>query len=172
MVSPAAKRSVVEHVKTDFAVSERRACELAGQHRSTHRRPSTKKEIPGLCARLLEHAAERPRFGYRRITTLLRRDGFHVNHKRVYRMYRERNLMVRRKRRRRASQAPRMTLPQAADLNDCWSMDFLSDALADGRTVRVFTCVDDFSRRCVALECDVAMPAERVTRMLDHAIEQ
>jgi putative transposase len=172
VVSPAIKRAAVERVQAEHGLSERRACELAGQHRSTQRRQSVKREIPGLAARLLEHAHERPRFGYKRITTLLRCDGFHVNHKRVYRMYRERNLMVRRKRRRRASQAPRTTLPHAADLNDCWSMDFLSDSLVDGRPVRVFTCVDDFSRRCVALECDVAMPAERVTRMLDHAIGQ
>ena len=83
MVSPAIKRAAVEHVQTEHGLSERRACELAGQHRSTQRRASTKKSIPGLEARLLEHAHERPRFGYKRITTLLPRDGFRVNHKRV-----------------------------------------------------------------------------------------
>ena len=95
-MSPAIKRAAVERVQAEHGLSERRACELAGQHRSTQRRQSVKREIPGLAARLLEHAHERPRFGYKRITTLLRCDGFHVNHKRVYRMYRERNLMVRR----------------------------------------------------------------------------
>ena len=87
MVSPAAKRAAVEHVQAGLGLSERRACDLAGQHRSTQRRQSTKHEIPGLEVRLLEHASERPRFGYKRLTTLLCRDGFHVNHKRIYRMY-------------------------------------------------------------------------------------
>ncbi len=121
--------------------------------------------------RLLEHAAERPRFGYRRLTILVRRDGFIVNHKRIYRIYKEHNLTVKRRRRNRASQAPREAFPAATQLNDCWSMDFLTDSLNDGRSMRVFAALDDFSRRSVALEFDVAMPAERVTRMLDEAIE-
>ncbi|MCR9248761.1 MAG: IS3 family transposase [bacterium] len=104
-------------------------------------------------------------------TILLRRDGFLVNHKRVYRLYRELGLAVRRKSRKRASQAPRATQPRSDQLNDCWSMDFLSDALTDGRTMRVFAAADDHSRRCVALDFDVALPAERVTRILDQAIE-
>ena len=169
-MSPAAKRTVVQHLREDFVLSERRACALAGQHRSTERHRSRKREIPGLESRLLEHAAERPRFGYKRLTTLLRRDGFAVNHKRIYRMYRELRLTVRRKRRNRASQAPRAALPTSESLNDCWSMDFLSDALFDGRTLRVFAAIDDFSRRCVAMEFDVALPADRVTRVLDEAI--
>ena len=152
-------------------MSERRACRLAGQHRSTNRHKSRKQQIPGLEERLLEHAAERPRFGYKRLTMLLRRDGFRVNHKRIYRMYRERGLTVRRKRRNRASQAPRAALPAAASVNDCWSMDFLSDALEDRRALRVFAAIDDFSRRGVAIEFGVALPAERVTRILDRAIE-
>lgn len=171
MVSPAAKRAVVEHFQQDFKVSERRACALMGQHRSTQRHVSRKREIAGLEERLLEHAAERPRFGYKRLTVLLRREGFRVNHKRIYRMYRERELAVRRKRRKRASQAPREALPAAAAINDCWSMDFLSDALVDCRAMRVFAAVDDFSRRCVAMEFDVALPADRITRVLDQAIE-
>ena len=127
--------------------------------------------IPGLEERLLEQAAERPRFGYKRLTMLLRRDGFRVNHKRTYRMYRERGLTVRRKRRNRASQAPRAALPAAASVNDCWSMDFHSDALEDRSALRVSAAIDDFSRRGVAIEFDVALPAERVTRILDRAIE-
>ena len=170
-MSPAAKRAAVEHIREDHELSERRACLLAGQHRSTQRHRSSKQEVAGLEAQLLEHASERPRFGYKRLTTLLRRDGFNVNHKRVYRMYKEHGLTVRRKRRNRASQAPRAALPAAARVNDCWSMDFLSDALVDGRALRVFAAVDDFSRRSVAMEFDVALPAERVTRILDQAIE-
>lgn len=171
MVSPAARRDVVEHFRSDFELSERRACELAGQHRSTQRRRSTKKEIPGLEEGLLRHASDRPRFGYKRITTLLRRDGFLVNHKRVYRIYRALGLAVKRKRRRRASQAPRVALPAVEAVNDCWSMDFLSDAMTDRRSLRIFAAIDDFSRRCVSMEFDVALPADRVLRTLDRAID-
>lgn len=170
MVSPAARRGIVEYFRREFKLSERRACCLAGQPRSVHRYRSRKRVIPGLEGRLREHAAERPRFGYKRITTLLRRDGFAVNHKRIYRIYRGLGLAVRRKRRNRASQAPRQALPAAAAVNDCWSMDFLSDSMNDGRAMRVFAAIDDYSRRCVSLEVDVSLPAGRVTRALDQAI--
>ena len=115
MVSPAAKREVVQHFRERLDLSERRACELTGQNRSTQRYASRKQVIPGLEEQLLYHAAERPRFGYKRLTILLRRDGFLVNHKRIYRMYTERGLTVRRKRRRRASQAPRYRLADTDD---------------------------------------------------------
>ena len=171
MVGPAAKRAAVECVRQEHQLSERRACRLTGQHRSTQRHQSQKRQIEGLEERLLEHAAERPRFGYKRLTMLLQRDGFRVNHKRIYRMYMAQGLTVRRKKRNRASQAAREALPSAEAVNDCWSMDFLSDALTDGRALRVFAAIDDFSRRGVAMEFDVALPAERVTRALDEAIE-
>ena len=171
MVSPAARRDVVKHFRKDFVLSERRACELVGQSRSVQRYRSIKSEIVGLKERLLEHALERPRFGYRRITILLCRDGFLVNHKRIYRMYRGLGLAVRKRLRRRASRLPRQPLPTAAAPNDCWSMDFLSDSLVDGRTMRVFAAVDDYSRLSTTMEFDVALPSERVTRILDRAIE-
>ena len=158
-------------VRKEHQLSERRACRLAGQHRSTNRHQSRKRQIPGLAERLLEHAVERSRLGYKRLTMLLRRDGFRVNHKRIYRMYSEQGLAVERKKRNRASQAPRAALPAAASVNDCWSMDFLSDGLEDRRALRIFAAIDDYSRCGVAMEFDVALPAERVTRILDRAIE-
>ena len=162
---------MAEHFQADFGLSERRACRLAGQNRSVQRYRSRKAEIDGLEEALVEQARERPRFGYKRLTTMLRRQGFEVNHKRVYRLYTRLGLAVRRKRRKRASQAPRMAKPAPEAVNDCWSMDFLTDSMAGGRAMRVFAAVDDHSRRCVALEFDVALPAERVTRILDQAIE-
>jgi len=170
-VSPAGRRAVVEHFANDFALSERRSCRLAGQPRSVQRYRSCRVEIPRLRERMNELARERPRFGYRRLTIMLRREGFGVNHKRVYRLYTADGLAVRRKRRRRVSQAPRQTKPAATAVNDCWSMDFLSDSLTDGRGLRVFTVIDDHSRLCPALECDISLPAPRVTRILDQAIE-
>lgn len=172
MVSPANRRDVVAHFRADFALSERRACELAGQSRSVQRHRSTRQAMPGLTDRLVELAKERPRFGYRRLGLLLKRDGFAVNHKRVYRLYSGLGLAVRRKTRRRASQAPREARPKATMPNECWSMDFLSDSLTDGRTLRFFTAIDDCSKLCVALTSDVSLPALRVTRSLDEAIER
>ncbi len=171
MVGPGAKRAVVEHFRGQFGVSERRACGLAGQPRSVQRYVSRRADVSGLRARIAQTAQERPRFGYRRIGVLLRRDGHVVNHKRLYRLYSELQLAVRRKRRKRASQAAREAQPAATAVNDCWSLDFLSDALTDGRALRVLAVVDDHSKRSPALECDVAMPAERVIRILDRAIE-
>ena len=162
---------MAENFKADFGLSERRACRLAGQNRSVQRYQSRKTEIEGLEKALVEQARERPRFGYKRLTTMLRRQGFRVNHKRVYRIYTRLGLAVRRKRRKRASQAPRMARPMPEAVNDCWSMDFLTDAMDRGRAMRVFAAVDDHSRRCVALAFDVALPAERVTRILDEATE-
>ena len=171
MVGPAARRKVVEHLQRGFGLSERTACELAGQNRSVQRYTSVARSIPGLTERLVDLAAERPRFGYPRLTVLLRREGMLVNHKRIYRVYSSMGLAVRRKRRNRASQAPRKRLPAAVAMNDCWSMDFLSDALADGRALRVFAVVDDFSKLSPALDCDLSMPAARIIRALDEAVE-
>jgi putative transposase len=172
VVSPAARREVVRAFRERFAVSERRACDLAGLHRSVQRYRSVRRPTPKLVARLEALAAERPRFGYCRLTVMLRREGFDVNHKRVWRLYRERGLAVRRKTRKRASQAPREALPATERPHDTWSMDFLSDALADGRGLRFFAVVDDHSRQCIALDQGTSLPAERVLRMLDRAIEQ
>ena len=158
-------------MRDEQKLSERRACRLVGQARSVQRHKSVRVEIPGLVDRLLKHARERPRFGYKRLTILLCRDGFHVNHKRVYRIYKEHDLTVRRKRRKQASKASRKALPVSTRLNDCWSMDFLSDSMSDGRSLRVFAAIDDHSRLCVAMDFDVTMSAPRVTRLLDLAIE-
>ena len=170
-MSPAGRRAVVDHFQADFDMSQRRACSLAGQARSVQQYCSVRRPMKGLLDRLVELAGERPRFGYRRLTILLRREGFRVNHKRIWKLYRDLGLAVRKKRRKRASQAPREAQPVASALNSCWSMDFLSDSMTDGRALRVFAAVDDYSRRCVALECDISLPAQRVTRALDRACE-
>ena len=116
-------------------------------------------------------AHERPRFGYRRLRVLLAREGEHVNHKRLFRVYREAGLSVKRNRRKKLVRVgvkqPVLTAP-----NQEWSLDFVSDALADGRTLRVLTVVDNFTRECLALEADTSFSGERVTRVLDRAIDQ
>lgn len=111
----------------------------------------------------------RPRFGYKRLHVLLRREGFAVNHKRVLRLYREEGLKVRSKRRKRVSAVPRDARTPPSSPHERWSMDFMSDSLRAGRNFRTLNVVDDLTRICVALEVDFSLPAERVARVLDRA---
>ena len=171
MVSPAVRRGLVDWLLAKFGFSERRACELVGQHRSVQRYESVREEDPALPERIVELAAERPRFGYRRIHSLLRREGYEVNHKKVSRIYRDLGLAVRRKKRKRVAQANREAAPKTEAVNDCWSMDFLSDSLTDGRALRIFAVVDDHSRLCPCIDADTSLPAGRVIRALEAAIE-
>jgi putative transposase len=120
-------------------LSERRVCELVGTARSSYRYPVSSQRRQGeaeLRGRLRELAAERRRFGYRRLKVLLRREGWRVNHKRVYRLYREEGLLVRRRKRKRIGAAERRPLPLPTRTNERWSMDFVADALSDGRRFR------------------------------------
>ena len=119
-----------------------------------------------LIEKLKALASRWPRRGYRYLWTLLRREGLQLNHKRVYRLYRSEGLTVRTKRRKRMAAAPRLVLPPATGPNQRWSMDFVSDATESGRRFRVFAVVDDFSRRCVALEVDTSFSGARLARVL------
>jgi putative transposase len=121
---------------------------------------------------MLELASERPRFGYRRIHILLVREGWAINHKRVRRMYRQENLAVRRKKRTRIAQTARQPKVMPVGANERWSMDFMSDSLATGRSFRTFNVVDDYTRECLAIEVDTSLSGERVTRVLDQLIER
>jgi putative transposase len=117
---------------------------------------------------MLVHAAARPRFGYRRIHVLLRREGELVNHKRVYRLYRDLGMLVRRKRHKRVLGLLRQLKPVPGAPNERWSMDFTADTLADARPYRTLNLVDDFSRECIAIEVARSIPGERGTRVLDR----
>jgi len=114
--------------------------------------------------RLKELAYSRPRCGYRRLTVLLQREGWGVNHKRIYRLYGEEGLLVRTKRRRKRAAQRRVRPLPAVESGEHWSIDFMSDQLADGRRLRVFTAIDHVSRECVSLEVDQRFPADAVTR--------
>lgn len=167
-MTPAARREAVRVVVEQLGLSQRRACRLVGIHRSVARYRPSRAEPPGLRQRLKELAAERRRYGYRRLWVLLRREDFMVNHKRVYRLYREEGLAVRRRRRKRACAAQRVPTPMPSGCNQRWSMDFMADTLADGRRLRVLTLVDDFTRECLATEVDTSLPGARVARVLDR----
>jgi putative transposase len=115
-------------------------------------------------------AYERRRFGYRRIAGKLRNEGEIVNPKRVYRIYTEENLKVRRRSKKRLAQPRGIASNAPACLNERWSMDFMSDSLYSGRRFRTLNVVDDFSRECLGIEVSFSLPSPRVTRMLDRLI--
>ncbi len=120
--------------------------------------------------RLRELAGERRRFGYRRLHIMLRREGHTVNHKKVYRLYRDEGLTVRRRGRKRVSREARLALPAPVGPNELWSLDFVSDALAWGRKIRLLTIEDVFTRESLAIEVDTSLPGARVARVLDRVI--
>jgi putative transposase len=165
------RKAVVEYLVDELGRSERRACALTSQPRSTQRYDSTRREDPRLQERLVSLASERRRFGYPRLHIMLRREGFAVGRRRIYRLYRTLGLKLRSKRRRHGAGAPRGRLPASTAPNERWSMDFVSDQLCDGRTIRVLTIVDEYSKLCPALEVDTSLSGVRVARTLDRAIE-
>ena len=119
--------------------------------------------------RLTELAHDKPRYGYRRLSILLRRDGELINHKRVFRVYRAAGLCVKRRQRKRLVRIGQQGKTVSAP-NQQWAIDFVHDHLASRRTIRVLTVVDTFTRECLALEVDTCLPSQRVTRALDRII--
>lgn len=122
--------------------------------------------------RLRELAAARVRFGYRRLTVLLRRDGWRVNAKRIYRLYTEEGLIVRTKVRVRAARRSRVPPTLAMGPNQRWSMDFMSERVADGRWFRILTVVDQFTRECLCLLADQSLTGEKVAQALEPIVTQ
>jgi len=170
MVTPVARREAAAHLCQTHGVSQRRACRVIGADRTSIRYRSRRPDDGAARARLRELAAARRRFGYRRLHILLRREGTHMNHKKLRRLYAEERLQVRRRggrKRALGTRAP-MAIPQGP--NQRWSLDFLSDALADGRRFRIFAVVDDFSRECLCLVADTSLSGLRVARELDAII--
>src|SRR5690606_31911935 len=152
-------------------VSERRACRLAGLSRDVFRHPPEQAPATqALSARIIELAQVRRRYGYRRLHDLLRPEFPEVNHKKIYRLYREANLAVRRRRKaKRPATLARQRLAPANAPNAVWSMDFVSDALANGRRIKCLTVTDDFTRECVDIAVDHGIGGVYVVRLLDQA---
>jgi putative transposase len=170
-VTPAARKPVVEHLREEWRLSERRACGLVEVSRMTVRY-TTRRDDTALRARLRELAAARRRWGYRKLHVLLRREGMHVNHKRVERIYREEGLSVRTRKRKRAVSVARTPLLRPARPNEAWGLDFVSDALAWGRRLRALTVVDLYTREALAIEVDTSLSGVRVARVLDRVIAE
>jgi len=153
-----------------YVVSRRRACGLIEMAESSYRYRSRRNDEP-LRQRLVEAAREKPRWGYRRLQIVLDRGGEHVNHKRVYRIYREAGLAMRRKARKRllrvGSPRPAVTGP-----NQEWALDFVHDAAESGRKFRVLSVIDIYTRECLALEVDTGFAGRRVTRALEAILAE
>jgi putative transposase len=158
-------------VMTEHRFSERRACRLLEVDRSSYRYEAAPDRSEELRKALVEVARQKPRYGYRRLWVLLTKRGWAVSPKRVFRLYVEEGLTMRRLRRKRF--APQQ--PSASPLtgpNQEWAMDFVSDGIASGRAIRMLTLVDSFTRECPAIEVDTSMCGQRVTRVLERVMEQ
>ena len=151
-------------------VSQRRACRLVGISRSVQRYRSRRKPDTELRAKVRAIAEQRPRFGHLRITALLRRQGLRVNHKRIYRICRQENLLVPRKRRKKLKRLGVPGSQAALRRNQCWAMDFVQDALANGRVLRALTVEDIYTREGLAITVDTSIPGTRVRRELDRLV--
>lgn len=155
----------------EHQLSERQACRLLELDRATYRYEARPDSNSQLREALLELARQKPRYGYRRLWAILDRRGWKVNVKRIYRLYRTEGLMVRRlKRKRLKRQAPVDSLISRP--NQEWALDFVSDALATGRSLRALTIVDSYTRECPAIEVASGISSRKVTRTLDKIIEE
>ena len=151
-------------------MSERRACRIVSVDRKVVRYRSRRPPDTGLRARMRELAAERRRFGYRRLHVLLRQEGLVLNRKRTQRLYREEGLSVRRRRGRKRATGARAPLLLPALPNTRWSIDFVHDQLACGRRVRILNIIDDVTKECLAAVADTSISGKRVARELDAVV--
>jgi putative transposase len=155
-------------MRQELKISERRACRLVGLSRTTLRRVMVEQpQTTSLRTRIIDLAHARRRFGYRRIHDLLRREGVHANHKRIYRLYREAALSVRKRRRRKLVTLDRQALCVPNGPNEIWSIDFVMDALSNGRRIKCLTIVDDFTRECLDIAVDYGISGGYVVRVLE-----
>lgn len=164
----ASRREAARYLQQTYQVSERRAGRALGTSNSSLRYRSRCSPAEELRRRLRELAVERPRYGYQRLWALLRREGWEVNHKRVYRLYVEEGLKLRKRRRRSRAQVEREPLPAPTGADERYSMDFMRDTLADDRVFRTLNIVDDYTRECLAIEVDTSLPGARVVRVLER----
>jgi len=169
-VKPRARCTLAEWAQTVYRLSQRRAARLMLVQDGTLRYRRRRDRQDALRQRLRALAAVRVRAGYRRLTVLLRREGWKVNAKRVYRLYGEERPAVRTKPRKRLASRPRVPVSAATQVNERWSMDFVSARLADGRWFRTLTVLDLFTRECVALVPDRSLTGVKVAEALTQVL--
>ncbi len=151
-----------------FGRSQRHICSLIGIQRSTYQYPVKERNDEPLRQRLRELAQKRRRWGCPQLHRVLRREGLVLNHKRTERIYRQENLSIRRKKRKKTTSELRVQIPDAQRPNQLWAMDFMSDALFNGRKIRLLTLIDEYTRESLAIEVDTSINGVRVTNILNR----
>ncbi len=169
-LKPAKRRELVREIRQAYKLNELRACGLIQITRWSNRYQSRRDPQTELRVRLRDLASTRIRYGYRRLTVLLRREGWHVNTKRVYRLYREEGLELRIQKKVKRAARTRIRPTQASYPNQRWSMDFVSDRLVDGRWFSILTVVDQFTRECLCAHADRSQTGEKVSERLERVI--
>jgi putative transposase len=172
MVGPAAKRAAVAHLQAVMSLSERRACSIVGADRKMVRYRSSRRQDAELRSRLRDLANERRRFGYRRLFILLRREGEPSGINRIYRLYREEGLAVRKRWARRKAVGTRAPIVVETRPNARWSLDFVHDQFANGRRFRILNIVDDVTKECLGAIPDTSISGRRVARELTPIVER
>lgn len=176
MTGPSRRRTAVQTLREEFAASERRACATVKQARSTQRyRPRPQHENERLTARMLELVRRHPRFGYRRVWALLRREGWKANRKRVHRLWRKQGLKVpyqQHKKRRLGSGRNACSRRKAEWPNHVWTWDFIHDRTTDGRALKWLSMVDEYTRECLALEVDRSITSREVLAVLRRLFDE
>jgi putative transposase len=166
-------KDVVAYVRASHGYSERRACKLTRQHRSTQRKPVTRDPRTALRQRMREIATTRIRYGYRRVHILLKREGWPVGRNVIYRLYREEGLALRTKRPRRCKMVVhRQARCRPRRPNEAWSLDFVHDRLGNGEKFRALTVVDVYSREALAIEVGQRLRGEHVVEVLNGLVRQ
>src|SRR5687768_10389299 len=168
----AERKLLVEQIQEDYAISQRRACRLVGLSSSLCYYQPKRVADTEIAAKLRELADQQPRWGFKKLYHALRNAGYGWNHKPVHRVYRALKLHLRVKRGKRLPKRTPLPLAQTGQLNECWSVDFMSDALLSGRRFRTLNIIDDFNREGLGIEVDTSLPAVRVTKVLDRIAEQ
>ena len=168
MVTPTARREAATWASQTYAVSIRRSCGLSGLQAGSYYYRAVPADDEPLREAIRQLARKRRRWGCPRIIVGLRRSGWCDNHKRIERIYLEEKLQVRRRRRKRVCGEAREPLIQPSRPNQVWAMDFMSDALANGRKIRLLNIVDTYSRECLRIEVDTSLPGARVARVLEE----
>lgn len=171
MLGPQAKRDAVAHLMSAHQLGITRACGLIGISRSLYRYQARRPDDAALRERLTTLAQQKRRYGYRRLHVLLCREGWRINRKRTYRVYRDAKLMVRRRRRKHVAAVERQPKCMATAPNHSWSMDFVSDGIINGRRLRCLNIVDDFTRECLAIEVDTSLTGRRVVNVLERLVQ-
>lgn len=168
VVGPQAQRQAVKYLLEEKRLKADRALKLVGMHSSTfYYKQQRQRDDTQLRQKLIELAQARVRWGFPMLLTLVRRDGFMDNHKRVHRIYCEANLQIRKRVKRHKIRHLRLVLPQATQPNQRWSMDFVHDVLSTGRRFRCFNLVDDFTHECILIKVDRSLRSEKLVAALN-----